>query len=124
MTGARTAAADARASGRISNASAAAASSPPTRPASSLREPCAPAADHWRRRTVYAGMGAAAEGTRPAVRNEGVGYMHEQARRPPQRMWAVRASVVGRWPAVVRSVMTAAAAVVVVAALWATAAAR
>jgi len=77
-------------------------------------------------------MGAAAEGTRPAGRNEGVGYMHEEARRQPQRMWAVRArhdsghgaSVVGRWPAVARSVMTVAAAVVVVAALWATAVAR
>ncbi|WP_159403822.1 hypothetical protein [Streptomyces sp. NRRL S-646] len=58
--------------------------------------------------------------------------MHEEARRPPHRMWAVRArhdsghdaSVVGRWPAMVRSVMTVAAAVVVVAALWATAVAR
>ena len=62
--------------------------------------------------------------------------MHEEARRPPQRMFAVRSrddsardvSVVGRyvapWPGVVRSIMTAAAAVVVVAALVATAVAR
>lgn len=82
-------------------------------------------------------MGGAGAGTRPAVRNEGVGtHMHVEARRPSQRMRAVRfhgdsgrdASVVGRhvapWPGVVRSIMTAAAAVVVVAALVATAVAR
>ncbi|MFF4803154.1 hypothetical protein ACFY1U_32860 [Streptomyces sp. NPDC001351] len=58
--------------------------------------------------------------------------MHQEARRPPQRLAAVRArddmgqdtSVVERWSPVVRGVMTVAAAVVVVAALWATAVAR
>lgn len=58
--------------------------------------------------------------------------MHGEARRSPQRTSAVRAradsgqdaSVVERWSPVVRSVMTVAAAVVVVAALWATAVAR
>ncbi|NUQ99954.1 MAG: hypothetical protein HOY79_26530 [Streptomyces sp.] len=58
--------------------------------------------------------------------------MHQEAHRPPQRMSAVRAhdgrgqdaSVVERWSPVVRSVMTVAAAVVVLAALWATAASR
>ena len=82
-------------------------------------------------------MGGAEAGTRQAVRNEGVGNMHQQAHRPPQRMSAVRAhhgrgldaSVMERWSPVVRSpvvrsVMTVAAAVVVVAALWATALSR
>lgn len=77
-------------------------------------------------------MEGAAAGTRPAVRNEGVGYMHQGAHRSPQGMSAVRArdgsgpdaSVVERWSPVVRGVMTVAAAVVVVAALWATAVAR
>ncbi|MER6420891.1 hypothetical protein [Streptomyces sp. NPDC001137] len=58
--------------------------------------------------------------------------MHQEAHRPPRHMSAVRArdgggqgaSVVERWSPVLRGVMTAAAAVVVVAALWATAVAR
>ncbi|MFF4362021.1 hypothetical protein [Streptomyces sp. NPDC001604] len=58
--------------------------------------------------------------------------MHQEVHRSPQRISAVRAhhgrgrdaSVVERWSPVVRNVMTVAAVVVVVAALWATAVSR
>lgn len=77
-------------------------------------------------------MEGAVAGTRTAVRNEGVGHMHQGAHRPPRPMSVVRArdgggqhaSVADRWSPVLRGVMTAAAVVVVVAALWATAVAR